>query len=231
MNVKCAECLCAPQECSDKSASKCPNCTKEICCCITIHARQRKELLPSSLFQFLLHAKGMYAAALGLEILCITAAVIGENVGLYLFGVNALGIPVAYAMGYGLAAFVTFAAILGRYTYGSKHGIDACCSVLEQVGDKGFIPNLKATFRNFALGIEKMPHLYKQSNLKSILKTSLYILITAESACILVAETVDLILYQYSILVAVPLALLAGAFTIVTPAAYSKIKMQRQNVC
>ena len=35
------------------------------------------------------------------------------------------------------------------------------------------------------------------------------------------AETVDLIFYQYSILLPVPLALLAGAFTVVAPAPFS----------
>ena len=57
-----------------------------------------------------------------------------------------------------------------------------------------------------------------------ILKSSLVILITAESVSILTAETVDLIFYQYSILLSVPLALLAGAFTVVTPVAYKKAK-------
>jgi hypothetical protein len=38
---------------------------------------------------FFLYAKGLYAAALGLEILCIAAAEIGENTGLYMFGFNA----------------------------------------------------------------------------------------------------------------------------------------------
>ena len=78
---------------------------------------------------------------------------------------------------------------------------------------EGFISNLTTTFRNFADGIKKMPQLYKQPDLKSILKTSLYILVTAESICILTAQTVDLVFYQYSLLLSVPLALLAGAFT------------------
>ncbi|MGA9317551.1 MAG: hypothetical protein WBV84_05805, partial [Nitrososphaeraceae archaeon] len=59
---------------------------------------------------------------------------------------------------------------------------------------------------------------------KAIVKSSLFILVTAESACILTAETVDLLFYQYSILLSVPLALLAGAFTVVVPAAYRKTK-------
>jgi hypothetical protein len=39
-------------------------------------------------FKAQLLVKGLYAAALGIEILCITAAEIGENTGLYLFGFN-----------------------------------------------------------------------------------------------------------------------------------------------
>ena len=50
----------------------------------------------------------MYAAALGIEILCIAAAEIGENTGLYVLGFNRIGIPFAYAMGYLLARFTTF---------------------------------------------------------------------------------------------------------------------------
>ena len=71
-----------------------------------------------------------------------------------------------------------------------------------------------------------MLQLHKQPNLKYILKTSLFILVTAESACILTAETVDLIFYQYSLLPSVPLALLAGALTVVVPEAYRKLKVR-----
>jgi hypothetical protein len=49
------------------------------------------------------------------------------------------------------------------------------------------------TFKNFGSGLKKMKDLPKQPNLKEILKTSLVILITAETACIVTAETVDLI--------------------------------------
>jgi hypothetical protein len=183
----------------------------------------------SGLSQFLRNIKGLYAAALGIEILCIAAAEIGENTGLYLFGFNLVGIPIAYAMGYVLAGFTTFAAILGRYNYASNNGkIDSCCSsVLEQGAGSGFIPNLKTTFKNFVMGITKLPHLHKQPNLKFILKSSAYILVTAESACILTAETVDLIFYQYSIFLAAPLALLAGAFTVVAAEAYRKMIKQK----
>ena len=180
----------------------------------------------SGLSQFLRHVKGLYAAALGIEILCISAAEIGENTGLYLFGFNLIGIPIAYATGYALAGFTTFVAILGRYNYAPSNSgkIDSCCSVLEQGAGLGFIPNLKITFKNFVVGITKLPWLNRQPNLKYILKSSAYILVTAESACILTAETVDLVFYQYSIFLAVPPALLAGAFTVVAPEAYRKIK-------
>lgn len=93
----------------------------------------------------------MYAAALGLKILCIAAAEIGENTALYLFGFNWTGIPIAYLMGYGLAGFVTFIMILGRYNYDRnwrKVIIYSCCSVLGQCADKWFLTNLKITFFN-----------------------------------------------------------------------------------
>jgi hypothetical protein len=35
------------------------------------------------IYEFFRHVKTMYAAALGIEILCIAAAEIGENTGLY----------------------------------------------------------------------------------------------------------------------------------------------------
>ena len=162
--------------------------------------------------------------------MCIAAAEMGENSGLYLFGFNPLGIAIAYAMGYALAGFTTFVTILGRYNYGSSNKtMCSCCSVLEQDSQKGFISNLKTTFRNFAVGIKRLPYMYRQQNLKTILKTSLIILITAESVCILTAETVDLIFYKYSILLSIPLALLAGAFTVVVPEAYRKTRKTRDS--
>jgi hypothetical protein len=158
------------------------------CCisgsCKNNDATREKMIITSQLSgvtQFFRSIKGLYAAALGIEILCIAAAEIGENTGLYLFGFNLIGIPIAYAMGYALAGFTTFATILGRYNnnyYGSSREkkIDSCCSVLEQGGaGSGFLSNLRITFRNFGVGIAMMPQLYKQPNLNYIMKTSLYI--------------------------------------------------------
>jgi hypothetical protein len=254
MEIECAECHCTPQDCMKiKPSQYCVSCTKEVCCCTTIHGSEevplmsgpklatinvdncssgickndaiiQKTIPKSGLLRFFRTAKSVYAAALGIEILCIAAAEIGENTGLYLFGFNFVGIPIAYAMGYALAGFTTFATILGRYNYGPNDKIDSCCSVLEQGAGIGFISNLKITFRNFGEGLAKIPRLHKQTNLRYILKTSASILVTAESACILTAETVDLMFYQYSILLSIPLALLAGAFTVAAPEAYKMVR-------
>jgi hypothetical protein len=244
MVLVCAECQCAPAECAKNSQNitQCKTCIKPVCCCIDFHHNLSNNINNysdnhivfysrfSSIITFLGYAKRIYTAALGIEILCIAAAEIGENTGLYIFGFNSLGIAIAYCLGYALAGFTTFATILGRYDYGFPNGsMCSCCSVLEQNSQKGFISNLKVTFKNFAVGIKKIPYLYKQQNLRIILKTSLVILITAESACILTAETVDLIFYQYSILLSIPLALLAGAFMVVALEAYRKIVTTRNN--
>jgi len=244
MVLVCAECRCAPAECSNDNQiiTQCRNCIKPVCCCLGFHqglfdnaSRRSNNHVTyfsrfSSIVTFLRYAKGIYAAALGIEILCITAAEIGENTSLYLFGLNPLGIAIAYSLGYVLAGSTTFITILGRYNYGSPNQtMCSCCSVLEQDSKKGFIPNLKTTFRNFVVGVKKLPYLYKQQNLKIILKTSLVILITAESVCILTAETVDLIFYKYSILLSIPMALLAGAFAVVIPEAYRKTRTIRSD--
>jgi hypothetical protein len=113
---------------------------------------------------------------------------------------------------------------LGRYDLRNAK-IDSCCSVLEQQSNKGFLPNLITTFKNFGIGVSKLSSLHRQSNIKYILKTSLVILVTAETACILTAETVDLIFYKQSILLSIPLALLAGSLAVVLPEAYKKTKI------
>jgi hypothetical protein len=59
------------------------------------------------------------------------------------------------------------------------------------------------------------------------LKTSLVILVSAETACIITAETVDLISYRQAFCLSIPLALLAGAFTVVAHEAYKKMKCIR----
>ena len=46
------------------------------------------------------------------------------------------------------------------------------------------------------------------------------ILITVESVCILSAETIGILFYNYSILLSISVAMLAGALTIVTIEVY-----------
>jgi hypothetical protein len=58
----------------------------------------------------------MYPSEFGIEMLCIMTAEIGENIGLYTFGFNLMGITLAYITGYALAGFPTFMTILGKYS-------------------------------------------------------------------------------------------------------------------
>jgi hypothetical protein len=221
--LKCAECHCTKQHCKNVNSKDCIYCTREVCCCIGLHMNNFDNNNHFVLL-FFSHVGTFFPAALGIEMLCIMAAEIGENSGLYFFGYNVHGILIAYIMGYALAGFTTFVTILGRYDFRNNAKIDTCCSVLEQHSNKGFLLNLLTTFRNFRIGIFKLPNLYRQPNIRQLLKTSLIMLVTAESACILTAETVDLIFYKQSILLSVPLALLAGSFTVVAPEAYKKTR-------
>ena len=82
--------------------------------------------------------------------------------------------------------------------------------------------------KNSAFGLGGLLSVYQQPNLRCIIMTILLILIAAESICFLTAEIVDLIFYKYSILLSVPLALLAGAFTVVPLGAYRKMKSSSQ---
>lgn len=227
MMVKCSECHCIEDDCKNVKFNNCTYCIKEVCCCTGLHigktGTNKKHVL-----LFFGYVRTFFAAALGIEILCISAAVIGENSALYFFGYNLQSNLFGYVMGYAAAGFATFMTILGRYNLNAK--IDSCCSVLEQQSNKGFIVNLIITFKNFGLGISKLFSLRRQSNIKQILKTSLIILFTAETVCILTAETIDLVFYNYSLLLSIPLALLAGTFTVVSQEAYKKIKMKSVRV-
>jgi predicted RNA-binding Zn-ribbon protein involved in translation (DUF1610 family) len=64
----------------------------------------------------------------------------------------------------------------------------------------------------------------RESNAGGIIRTSLVILVTAESACILVAATVNLLMYEYSVMLAIPLAFLAGTLTVAVLTAYKSAK-------
>jgi hypothetical protein len=213
---KCSECDCISELCKIVDSKHCMRCTKKTCCCITMHRPEKK----SHLLIFFHNTRTLFAAALGIEILCISAAEISENSLFYFFGYHLQGIILGYIMAYAEAGFTTFMTILGRYDLRNTR-IDSCCSVLEQQSNKGFLPNLITTF---GVGVSKLSSLPKQSNTKHILKTNFIIFITAETACILTAETVDPIFYKQSILLSSPLALLAGSLAVVIPEAYKKTK-------
>ncbi|MDF0680587.1 MAG: hypothetical protein P0116_06440 [Candidatus Nitrosocosmicus sp.] len=170
-----------------------------------------------------------FIAALGIEILCIICAEIGENIGISVFGFNSYGIVIAYTLGFAFEGFSTFMTILGRYDFKNtkeiKH-IRGCCSFLEENSSKGFIFNLITTFVNFKRGFTHFVDNWNNPQMKNILKTSLIILIIAESACILTAEIVTLLFYQYSIFLAIPLALIVGTFTLTLVESTRKIRNQ-----
>ena len=209
--MKCAECQCTPLDCKEY---ECSVCTKEVCYCVIVKKHP--------VCVFLKNVRYLYATALAIEILCICAAEAGQNTSFILFGYRtAVGITLGYVLGYTLAAFTTFATILGRTTISDQ--ICSCCSVLEQ-GPNGFIAMLLTTFKNCGNGIKKITQLHKQSNVRKILWTSIVILVTAETACILTAETIDLIFYRHSLFISIPLSLFAGAFAVVIPEAYKKTK-------
>jgi hypothetical protein len=217
----CAECKCSPQYCS-KIILKCKICVKQICCCSSIH--DKKISILTLLFKFI---KKVFVVALGIEILCIMSAEIGQNTGLYIFGFNLLGIILSYMMGFALAGFSTFMSILGRYDFSSSSNSkieEGCCSFLEESSSKGFIFNLIETFLNFKRGLVQFIINKNNPQMKNIVKSSIIILITAESACIITAETVDLLFYKSSLFLAIPLSLIIGTLTLTIVESLKKIK-------
>lgn len=169
----------------------------------------------------------MYVAALALEVLCIMSAETGQNMGFFLFGYQRIeGISLGFILGYTFAGFSTFASILGRYNFDNI--MDGCCSALDCKNRK-FISILSSSFRNFAIGITRMPYLHKQPYAKQIIRTSIYVLVVSESFCILSAEMVDFVFYRQSLWLSIPLALLAGAFAIAAVESYKKINSECAN--
>jgi len=169
----------------------------------------------------------VFVAALGIEILCIMSAEIGQNIGLYILGFNLLGIVSSYILGFSMAGFSTFMSILGRHDFNNKSNMKiegGCCSFLDEMSSKGFIFNLVETFINFKRGLTKFIINKNNPQMKNILKSSIVILITAESACIITAETVDLLFYKSSLFFAIPLSLIIGTFTLTAVESLKNIK-------
>lgn len=89
---------------------------------------------------------------------------------------------------------------------------------------RGFGPIFRRTLHDFAAGAKMLACIDREKSPKAAPKLILVFLVTAESACILVAETAGLTLYQYSMLLAVPLVFLAGTSVIVEQQAFKKVR-------
>ena len=126
--MKCSECDCVMDLCKDVDFKHCMRCTKQIRCCVTIHKPNKQ----NSILTFFHHTRTLFAAALGIEILCISAAEIGENSAFFFFGYHLQAIILGYILGYAATRFTTFMTILGRYDLGNTK-IGSCCSVLDQL--------------------------------------------------------------------------------------------------
>lgn len=209
LNCSCTDCKCTEE-------SMCDICPTGTCCCASTPQ------IKKSVF-FWNQVKKSYPSAVGIIILCILSSQVGQGISFLLFGYHDIfGIIMSYALGYGLASLTTFCTILGRYS--SKQGLGACCSSIEQGSNISLVSNLKNTFRYCGIGMKMIPHLYELPNLKHIIKTSLYILVTAESACILTAETVNLAFFRQAMWLSMPLGLFAAAFVV---SAIESYKMTR----
>ena len=182
---------------------------------------------------FLRQTARLFPSAFGIEVLCVASAEIGGILGLWYWGFNAFGITMAYVLAYALAGFTTFASILGRSAHSSDENAILCgCASMVADHDHpnsktGFGAGIKQTFVNFAVGLTMMTRLHRKNNAKRAIRTSLIVLLSAESGCIIAAATVDIMLYQYSIFLSIPSALAAGTLTVASIAAYRSVKGQR----
>ena len=227
-SLACAQCKCSPEVCS-RVIIKCKNCIIENCYCASMHPNQFKIFKNLSYIPLIFqNIKKVFVAALGIEILCIISADSWRKYWTVYFLVLTYWVSLfAYFLGFAIAGFSTIMTILGRWEFnddGNIKKIQGCCSFLEGNSNKGFLFNMKFTFLNFGKGLAQFIHHRNNPQIKSILKTSIVILITAESACILTAETVTLVFYQYSMYLAIPLALLIGTFTLTLVESIRKIR-------
>ena len=210
-------CSCTSCKCTDDS--NCVLCTSGTCCCDTTPKIKKSTF-------FFNQVKKSYPSAVGIIVLCILSSQVGQGISFVLFGYHdVFGIVMSYALGYGLASLTTFCSIMGRYS--SKQGLGACCSAIEQGSKISLISNLKNTFSYCWIGMKMIPHLYELPNLKYIIKTSLYILVTAESACILTAETVNLAFFRQAMWLSMPLGLFTAALVVTVIESYKMTRTKK----
>jgi hypothetical protein len=155
----------------------------------------------------------LFPSALGIEILCILSSLLGESIGFYLFGFNPIGIIYAYSLGFLVAGLTIFLIIVGRYK--EHKNLDLGCHSDDINGNGthqfqiGFKSNFLTTFKYFKNGWFNLPILFYNSNRNQLLKRALYLLLTAESICVITAQTVDLFFYNFSVFLSTPMALIA----------------------
>ena len=168
----------------------------------------------------------LFPSALGIEIICILSSIIGESIGFYLFGFNVVGIIYAYSLGFLVAGFTIFLVILGRYR--EHQSINLCCHDNHQF-QLGFRSNFITTFKYFKNGWYSLAFLFYNKNKNKLVTRALYLLLTAESICIITAQTIDLLFYNYSVFLSIPLALIAGSLVISIQQA-EEMKKNKMNV-
>lgn len=153
----------------------------------------------------------LFPSALGIEIICILSSITGESIGFYLFGFNVVGIICAYSLGFITAGFTIFLIILGRYR--EHQSLELGCHDDHQF-HLGFKSNFITTFKHFKKGCFNLSILFHNHNKNQLLKKILYLLLTAESICVITAQTIDFLLYNYSVFLSFPLALIIGSLVI-----------------
>jgi hypothetical protein len=174
--------------------------------------------------------KRMLPAAIGIEILCTASAEAGSIIGIVLFGFTTMGFIASFLLAYGVAGCTAFISILGRArSHRQSRSMNevmkcGCDDILAHGSDLGFKAGLVSTFTYFRSGMVELKRLRRVRNSRRIIKTALFILVTAESACIVTTAAVDFMLYRYSIFLSIPLAMLCGSLVVAFIAALKSMR-------
>jgi hypothetical protein len=178
--------------------------------------------------------KRMLPAAFGIEIICTASAEVGSIVGILVFGFTTIGFIMSFLLAYGVAGCTAFVSIIGRarsheqsYSKRYEQMTCGCDAVLAHGSEIGFVSAVGLTFKYFASGLRELPSLHRTPHAGRIIKLGLFILITAESACIVTTATVDFFLYKYSLFLSIPLALVSGAIVVALVAAFKSARERK----
>jgi hypothetical protein len=175
----------------------------------------------------------MLPAAAGIEILCTASAETGSVIGILLFGFTTPGFVTSFGLAYGVAGCTAFVSILGRARShrGSRSKKEAmkcgCEDILAHGSNQGFLAGMVSTFTYFRAGMTELKRLRNTRKSRNLIKTALFILVTAESACIVTTAGVDFLLYKYSLFLSIPLAMLAGSLVVAFIGAFKSMRSAR----